>query len=132
MSDSNNNESIISFVKKAKAINTPIVKNEPLKGWIEITKDKNTQKSIFIHSINTNTSNISNTCNAELVFYNLCKKYEDFIDNYIYNWGEEEYIKMFQFPNYDYNYFDQLDEDFDESYSDSESESYSYDMDYMD
>jgi hypothetical protein len=36
--------------------------------------------------------------------------YEKRKSEYIDNWGEDEWEQMFTFPNYDYHYFDKLDE----------------------
>jgi hypothetical protein len=32
-------------------------------------------------------------------------------EGYIHTWGQDEYDKMFRFPNYDYDYFERLDEE---------------------
>jgi hypothetical protein len=40
----------------------------------------------------------------------LVDLYENWKKNYINTWGEEEYERQYLFPNYDYEYFDKLDE----------------------
>jgi len=40
----------------------------------------------------------------------LANRYEERKQEYIDNWGYDEWEKMFRFPNYDYEYFDKLDE----------------------
>jgi hypothetical protein len=52
---------------------------------------------------------------------NIVESYERRINEYIEGFGEEEYYEMFLFPNYDYEYFDKLDEQYEEK-EDSESE----------
>jgi hypothetical protein len=52
---------------------------------------------------------------------------------YIEDWGEDEYEKMFLFPNYDYHYFDKLDEKRNEEmrkYYNIEDEEDDYDSSY--
>ena len=41
---------------------------------------------------------------------NLAYLHEKRKAEYIDNWGEDEWEKMFLFPNYDYYYFDKLEE----------------------
>jgi hypothetical protein len=50
-------------------------------------------------------------------------------------WGEEEYEQMFRFPNYDYEFFDKLDEQYEEEMetmrvNDEENENDEYRDDY--
>ena len=40
----------------------------------------------------------------------LVDLYENWKENYINTWGQEEYERQYLFPNYDYEYFDKLDE----------------------
>ena len=44
------------------------------------------------------------------IFTVLNRKYEQWKENYIKEFGEYEYERDFRFPNYDYEYFDKLDE----------------------
>lgn len=40
----------------------------------------------------------------------LVDLYDNWKQNYINTWGQEEYERQYLFPNYDYEYFDKLDE----------------------
>ena len=44
------------------------------------------------------------------IMYNLVRVCENRKYEYIKNWGEEDYVNTFLFKNYDYGYFDLLDE----------------------
>ena len=46
----------------------------------------------------------------EVIMKALVDLYENWKKNYINAWGEEEYERQYLFPNYDYEYFDKLDE----------------------
>jgi hypothetical protein len=48
--------------------------------------------------------------NPYLVLEALCMLHERRTNQYIEDYGYEEYEKNFRFPNYDYDYFDKLDE----------------------
>jgi hypothetical protein len=84
-------------------------------GWIEIKKGcfKNTE-------LNTEKLELSEI-EINIIINNLCDKYERFYNDYIKQWGLIEYEKMFSFPDYDYNYFDKLDEEYYESLNDLEN-----------
>jgi len=95
-------------------------------GWVEITKDKENSKINYNYGKNMKPDN-------ELTIFDVCQellcKYEKWEKEYIDKWGQDEYEKMYKFPNYDYHYFDALDEkyteesdnecDNDEEYADS-------------
>ena len=42
----------------------------------------------------------------------LVDLYENWKQDYINTWGQEEYEHRYLFPNYDYEYFDKLDEEY--------------------
>ena len=42
----------------------------------------------------------------------LADLYENWKQDYINKWGQEEYERQYLFPNYDYEYFDKLDEEY--------------------
>ena len=80
-------------------------------GWVNITFDKKIRKPKFEYGILNNY--IINKTQEELVddvLYSLSLLYDKRINEYINLWGYDEYEKNFLFPNYDYNYFDKLDE----------------------
>jgi hypothetical protein len=111
-----------SFLEK---ITTEVEKKEDLKsekqlmtetlkpGWALFTYDKRTNKpSMFEKRIIRNEENSLNiTYN---VFNALANLHENRRQEYIENWGEDEYERMFIFSNYDYDYFNKLDEKYEE------------------
>lgn len=48
------------------------------------------------------------------IMQQIANHFEDQKQKYIDTWGHEEYEKMYMFPNYDYNYFDRLDEKYEQ------------------
>jgi len=105
---------VLSFVDK--------IKEQPVKdvvetveeyiypGYVVITKDITTNKCIYKFGEQLSP------------FYDKDRKYSDNIfelyekrtNKYIEQWGEFEYSKVFKFPNYDYDYFDRLDQQYEE------------------
>jgi hypothetical protein len=47
---------------------------------------------------------------SAVIMGRLVELYETWKKNYIETWGEEDYERNYRFPNYDYEYFDKLDE----------------------
>jgi hypothetical protein len=89
--------------------------------WV-LYKVDHTQFKLNETSTNTNTT-ISNPIisknkreveievnEAEEIIEALSFLHEKRTEEYIELWGEEEWERMFIFPNYDYEYFDKLDE----------------------
>jgi hypothetical protein len=85
-------------------------------GWTMFTYDKETNKTSVIEKrIIRNEEKILNELDIRYnVFGALANLHENRRQEYIDNWGEDEYEKMFIFPNYDYHYFDKLDEKYEE------------------
>lgn len=52
-------------------------------------------------------------------FERLVTLYQNRKNEYIKNWGYDEYDKMFLFQNYDYEYFDKLDDKYDNGFYDN-------------
>jgi len=64
------------------------------------------------------------------VMSRLVKLYKNRRSDHVKKWGIDEYEHMFMFPNYDYQYYDKIDEIYD-YYNDSYKDySYEYDFDY--
>ena len=130
-----------NLVKKNDSIEQPLVTS----GWVSYKLDHtqfklnesytSTTKANSIISKNENeTKSIVNE--AEEIIEALSFLHEKRSEEYIKLWGEEEWERMFIFPNHDYEYFDKLDEAYEieqnkinEQYSnyDSYGESYYYD-----
>ena len=84
-------------VKKEE--NTEEFKLKP--GWILIDKSKKYNK--------TDGSENEYFANIKLIMQKTNVLYESRKKEYIELYGEDNYEKMFKFPNYDYEYFDRLD-----------------------
>jgi hypothetical protein len=123
-----------SFLDKLNTENVEIEKLQPENnqyklepGWVEFKRDLKTGRIIT----NYNKNKVKNINFTEVLDY-LVSLHEQRKKEYINNWGEDEYEKMFLFPNYEYGYFDRLDEEEEyETYSeDNEYEDYDYYSDY--
>jgi hypothetical protein len=100
----------ISFIDKVKinkfvtTIDNDIKYVKP--GWVSIYKDKQTNKIIYNEGVSLIDNNEDNNLSVLNSLVNLYKYRKT---QYIEIWGEDEYNKMFIIPNYDYEYFDKLD-----------------------
>lgn len=85
-------------------------------GCVCIKYDKETKKTVWIYGDNKiRTEPIINEVKEieeepYFVIERVVDLYNKRKNNYIDNWGIEEYDKTFMFQNYDYEYFDKLDE----------------------
>jgi len=86
-------------------------------GWTLLKRDKITGKTIIKHKptdreIEEEKLRREKTDNE--IAYDIAKRlaelYEKRTDEYIELWGYDEWERLFRFPNYDYEYFDKLDE----------------------
>lgn len=78
-------------------------------GWITVTHDKITNKSIM--SYKNKKNKVESEVSVSEIIDNLVILHENRTDDYINLWGEHEYETVFLFPNYDYNFFDRCDEE---------------------
>jgi hypothetical protein len=106
--DVQNITSDISYVDKINTVQkeTSVIVPQLDYGWCSIELDRSKNTPIFTNYVPTSNARVYD---GELVIHNLNSKYATFVDNYIELWGEAEYIKMFMFPNHDYDYFENLD-----------------------
>ena len=104
---------IPSFAEKTKTV--IIVKEldpeefvEP--GWAVFKYNKTTNERVTLYGKTT----ILDKEEYELTPYDSIESfihlYKTRTNEYIHSWGEAEYENMFIYPNYDYEYFDKLDE----------------------
>jgi hypothetical protein len=108
----------MNFIEKIEKQNTSIEetkieKNTLKHGWSEINKKTN-QITIFCN-IQKKINIKDETKLAYDVFNNLVSLYEKRKYEYIEKWGYNEWEHNYQFPNYDYYYFDKLDEIYEEN-----------------
>jgi hypothetical protein len=125
--ESNNNENneknqSITFIEAMK-IKKKQIRSEKITtdddvppGCVCIKYDKISKKTVWIYGKNT-TSSIANEKsgleeNEEpcVVFQRLVDLHQGRKYNHISKWGIDEYEKMFLYQNYDYDYFDNLDD----------------------
>jgi hypothetical protein len=85
-------------------------------GWLLLKHDRKTHTTVWKSNEIFNSEPIEKTAD-ELAWYALDelmalheKRTNDFIDT----WGYEEWERTFRFPNYDYEYFDKLDDLYEE------------------
>ena len=97
LTNSNNNEQNIIIL-------TPTEKIDP--GWLLIRRDKSTGKTM----IKENPITYPEKNEYKLALNALASLYDERTNDYIAMWGYDEWDKMFRFQNYDYDYFNNLDE----------------------
>jgi hypothetical protein len=78
-------------------------------GYVLIKKDKKTNKVIMKYG-KCEEDRKNREPDPMDVYYALVELYEKRKEEYIDMWGYDDYEKEFLFPNYDYDYFDKLDE----------------------
>jgi len=114
----------VKTVKKVATVNEKIRHIKP--GWVEITRDPITRNIITIS--NPIFSNVH--YNETNVLHALVALHKKRTKEYIEQWGYDTWEKMFRFTNYDYEYFDKLDEKYEEEMeklsneNDNDSENY--------
>jgi hypothetical protein len=121
--DSNNDATYISFLDKLKIektekeeeldIDNELENLEP--GWQIIKRDLETGEIIVkSKSIFKQYEHKSDTQLAYAIVKGLSFLHEKRTNEYIDKWGYNEWENMFRFQNYDYEYFDKLDELYEE------------------
>jgi hypothetical protein len=89
----------------------------PPPGCVCIKYDKLSKKTVWVYGKNTNSSSYENP-NLEnkdddsyAVMQRLVNLHQNRKYDHIRKWGIDEYNKMFMYQNYDYEYFDKLDDE---------------------
>jgi hypothetical protein len=108
-------QNAVSFLDKLNVKQEDNNKNdiciEP--GCVVISLDAKTRRSTFVYGESTLNNNLDNTyVDPYDVLYSLVALHEQRTNDYIDLWGYDEYEKEFLCKNYDYNYFDKLDEEY--------------------
>jgi hypothetical protein len=115
------------FLEKLKTVKVEekSVQNVVLPGWISITNDRKTNQTRMVSNYVKKPGKSFGDLAVETMDRLVClheKRTEQYIDDY----GYDEWEEQFCFPNYDYGYFDRLDEMYEHNSSDSEED---YDSD---
>jgi hypothetical protein len=115
------------FLEKLKTVKVEekSVQNVLLPGWISITNDCKTNQPRMVSNYVKKPGKSFGDLAVETMDRLVClheKRTEQYIDDY----GYDEWEEQFCFPNYDYGYFDRLDEMYEHNSSDSEED---YDSD---
>ena len=119
----------VNILKKTNIISN--VEDDVKPGWVKLEKNKITKKITIKYGKRTYLSDDEKEITPEDILSTLVKSYERRKNEYIRDWGEESYEKTFKFINYDYDYFERLDEEFEinqmneDTFSDEELE-YNY------
>ena len=120
----NFSEKLKTSVKKVENVVDP--DDELLKpGWALIKKDAVTGKLITKYKPSF-TSKSREKTDREVgidIINALVELHEKRTEEYINMWGYDTWENMYRFPNYDYEYFDKLDELYEEYENESSSES---------
>lgn len=83
--------------------------NELKRGWICIQKDDLTNQIVW-NMPKIDQHDVILEDDPLITIQRWCEFNEKRKNNYIKNWGFEEYDKMFLFQNYDYGYYDNIDD----------------------
>jgi len=118
--NSKNNTS--SYIEKAmvQKNETPTEINQIKPGWVEVKRDpSNPRKLIYTYGESTykEDSEFITSDKSKLepqVLDALVKLHNKRTQEYINMWGYETWEHLYRFPNYDYHYFDKLDEKYEE------------------
>jgi hypothetical protein len=117
----------LNFVKQ---INNDVNNEEDIvdPGWVKLEKNKITKIVTIKYGKKTYISDDEKIVNPTDVLYKLIQSHEKRKNDYIHDWGEESYENTFRCINYDYDYFENLDDEYeitqieDEHTFDEESE----------
>jgi hypothetical protein len=125
-----------SFIDKLKVKQETAVlnKNEEIikNGWVVLKKDPKTRVTLWKFGVSDYDKELQQKIpNPNLLLDRLAEIHERYVNDYIQLWGEEEYEKMYRFPNYDYDYFDKLDELYEDEMENLHNEE-EYDDEYYD
>jgi len=132
---------VVSFIDKLKKDTLKEEKNkeeeEPVEpGWVCITISPTNRRNLIykygksLHEQEQEKEKEKEQSTPIDVLNALVALHEKRKNEYIQLWGEEEYERMFRMPNYDYEYFDRLDEKYEEEMEALEKEKYDYDEEY--
>lgn len=122
--NNNNNKSTFmdaiktnNLINEINSIESQNEENVPL-GCVCIKIDKTTNSHNWIYGENDSKNNYGDEVvieeNPYFVFQRVVDLYNNRKNEYIRKWGIEDYERTYMFQNYDYEYFDKLD---DEQYS---------------
>jgi hypothetical protein len=100
----------VNILKKTNIISN--VEDEVKPGWVKLEKNKITKQVTIKYVKRTYLSDDERLMTPEDVLNNLINLHERRKNEYIRDWGEESYEKTFRFVDYDYDYFDRLDEEY--------------------
>lgn len=138
-----NTKSFSSLLKKEDTNNVTKIEEKKEEivpaGWSMYKYSKLNNK--FVGKCSKLTSKIENIVidkNTEKIMLNECEEiinalsqlHEKRSNKYKENWGEDEWEKTFIFPNYDYEYFDKLDEAYELEENKNNEEQYYDDYEY--
>jgi len=100
----------VNILKKTNIISN--IEDEVKPGWVKLEKNKITKQVTIKYGKRTYLSDDEKLMTPEDVLNNLINLHERRKNEYIRDWGEESYEKTFRFVDYDYDYFDRLDEEY--------------------
>jgi hypothetical protein len=112
---SNNKNLSNTFLDKLKIQNNleKPIEQVVAPGWIKMSRNPLTKETEIIYGKMIHNQDEHNYTEKDVLFNiadNLVNLYETRREEYIELWGYDEWEKTFIFSNYDYEYFDKLDE----------------------
>ena len=139
-SNINHENSYLTKIKECPIIieKPPELSDQVKPGWLLLKKNNNDNSIIRIYKtkseVITNNKKIDKQLDLEpkevdcvAVGKALVDLYEKRKQFYIMTWGEDEYERMFKMYNYDYEYFDKLDEKYEQEMSEESDSENEYD-----
>jgi hypothetical protein len=125
----NTKKPAISYIEKTlivkKDFEVPVEVVKP--GWVEIKRDPNNRRRlVYTYGESTYKSDLELEAESQIedkhkseynVLVSLVNLHNKRKSEYINMWGYDNWEKMFRFPNYDYDYFNRLDEEDEEDAS---------------
>lgn len=99
-----------SYAKRLADKKEASIKKEVVidKKWTYVSV-KDSKNKITV--IRNNDVDVHVDCSIDTIINLLNNKHRQRVNEYMELWGEDEYERMFTFPNYEYGYFDRLDEE---------------------
>ena len=113
---------LIDKIKTPKQV-VEIIKTEThiKPGWVEIKRDPYKKNAVMTYNCE-NVNNDVDDKNEINVLHALSSLYEKRTKEYISLWGYDAWEQTFRFPNYEYDYFDKLDEKYELEMQEFENE----------
>jgi hypothetical protein len=107
----------LNYIESLSTKNTEEEEEEKLKpGWVSYQFNKKTRKVDINYGPSKFEEKEKVDVEEEIIDHNVINKmverWQDYMDNYIELYGEDDYIKHHLFPNYNYHCYDEEEEEY--------------------